>query len=113
MCDEELLNELWAVDDSDEFVTEVIQLFIGQAEQLASRLPDLADDLIALASEVHRLKGAAASVGAVRAAHVCDIVENAAKLSDPILDQSAVDDLRESLTVSVDDYRKRLERSAK
>ncbi len=113
VCDEELLNELWAVDDSDEFVTEVIQLFIGQAEQLASRLPDLADDLIALASEVHRLKGAAASVGAVRAAHVCDIVENAAKLSDPILDQSAVDDLRESLTVSVDDYRKRLERSAK
>jgi CheY-like chemotaxis protein len=108
VCDEELLNELSAVDDSDEFVTEIIQLFIGQAEQLASRLPELVDDPVALASEAHRLKGAAASVGAVRAAHVCDIVENAAKLSHPIVDQRAVADLIESLTVSVDDYRKRL-----
>jgi signal transduction histidine kinase/HPt (histidine-containing phosphotransfer) domain-containing protein len=111
VCDEELLNELSAVDDSDEFVTEIIQLFIGQAEQLASRLPELMDDPVALAYEAHRLKGAAASVGAVRAAHVCDIVENAAKLSHPILDQGAVADLMQSLTVSVDAYRKRLERN--
>jgi signal transduction histidine kinase/HPt (histidine-containing phosphotransfer) domain-containing protein len=109
VCDEDLLHELSAVDDSDEFVNEVIQLFIGQAEQLASRLPELVDDPVALASEAHRLKGAAASVGAVRAAHVCDIVESAAKLSDPILDRGAVADLIESLNLSVNCYRKRLE----
>ncbi len=111
LCDEDLLNELSAMDVSEEFVTEIIQLFIGQAEQLASRLPGLVDDPVALTSEAHRLRGAAASVGAVRAAHVCDIVENAARLPHPMLDQRAVTDLIESLTVSADEYRKRLKRN--
>jgi HPt (histidine-containing phosphotransfer) domain-containing protein len=113
VCDEDLLNELSAMDDSEEFLAEIIRLFIGQAEQLASRLPQLADDPEVLASEAHRLKGAAASVGAVLAAHVCDIVENAARLSEPIVDQKAVAELKESLTVSADDYRKRLKRALK
>ena len=76
-------TSFWQVDDSEEFVTQVLQLFIEQAEQLASRLPELADDPEVLASEAHKLKGAAAYVGAVRAAYFCGIVENAAKLSHP------------------------------
>ena len=110
VCDEHQLNELLEVDDSDEFVTKVLQFFIEQAEQLASRLPELADDPEVLASEAHKLKGAAAYVGATRAAYFCGIVENAAKSSHSILDQGAVADLKESLIVSVDDYRKRLKR---
>jgi signal transduction histidine kinase/ActR/RegA family two-component response regulator/HPt (histidine-containing phosphotransfer) domain-containing protein len=110
VCDENQLNELLEVGDSDEFVTKVLQLFIGQAERLASRLPELAEDPEILASEAHKLKGAAAYVGAMRAAYICGIVENAAKLSHPILDQGVVADLKASLTISVDHYRKRLKR---
>ena len=89
-------------------MNKVLQLFIEQGEQLASRLPELADDPAVLASEAHKLKGAAAYVGAMRAAHLCGVVENATKLSHPILDQGVVADLKESLTISVADYRKRL-----
>jgi signal transduction histidine kinase/HPt (histidine-containing phosphotransfer) domain-containing protein len=113
VCDESLLNELSAVEDDDEFLTDILKLFVGQSELLASRLPELADDPEALGSEVHRMKGAAACVGAVRVAYYCDIVESAAKLSPPILDQRAVADLKESLTVSADDYRQRLERNCR
>jgi CheY-like chemotaxis protein/HPt (histidine-containing phosphotransfer) domain-containing protein len=112
VCDERQLNELLEVDDSDEFLTTVLEFFIDQAEKLASRLPELADDPDVLASEAHKLHGAAAYVGAVRAASICGIVENAARSSPSILDQRAVADLKESLTVSVDDYRKRLKRRA-
>ena len=44
VCDERQLDELLRVDGGDGFVTEVLELFIEQAEQLASRLPELADD---------------------------------------------------------------------
>ena len=108
LCDERQLNELLEVDDSGEFVTKILQLFIEQAEQLASRLPKLADDPKVLASEAHKMKGAAAYVGATRAAFFCGIVEKAAKLSHPILDQRAVTDLKESLNLTVNDYQKRL-----
>jgi CheY-like chemotaxis protein len=108
VCDERQLKELLEVDDSGEFVTKVLQLFIEQAEQLASRLPQLAGDPEVLASEAHKMKGAAAYVGATRAAFFCGIVENAAKLSYPILDQRAVTDLKESLNLTVNDYQKRL-----
>ena len=70
-----------------EFITDVLQLFIEQAEQLASRLPELADNPDVLASEAHKLKGAAGCVGAMRAAYFCGIVENASKSSDSQLDQ--------------------------
>jgi CheY-like chemotaxis protein/HPt (histidine-containing phosphotransfer) domain-containing protein len=111
MCDELQLNELLEIDDSGEFGAKVLQLFVGQAEWLASRLPNLAGDPEVLASEAHKLKGAAAYVGATRAAYFCGIVENAARLSHPILDQRAVTDLKESLTLTVNDYQKRLNRS--
>jgi signal transduction histidine kinase/HPt (histidine-containing phosphotransfer) domain-containing protein len=110
MCDELQLNELLEIDDSGEFVAKVLHLFVGQAKRLASRLPNLTDDPEVLASEAHKLKGAAAYVGASRAAYFCGIVENAAKLSYPILDQRAVTDLKESLTLTVNDYQKRLKR---
>ena len=70
------------------------------------------DDPAVLASEAHKLHGAAAYVGAARAASICGIVESAARSSPSILDQRLVADLKESLTVSVDDYRKRLIRRA-
>ena len=76
LCDERQLNELLEFDEPGEFVTEVVQLFIEQAEQLASRLPELADNPDVLASEAHKLKGAAGCVGATRAAYFCGIVEN-------------------------------------
>jgi CheY-like chemotaxis protein len=108
VCDERQLNELLEVDDSDEFLTTVLEFFIDQAEKLASRLPALADHPDILASEAHKLHGAAAYVGAARAASICGIVENAARSSPSILDQGAVADLKESLIASVDAYRKRL-----
>ena len=108
LCDERQLNELLEVDDSDEFLTTVLEFFIEPAEKLASRLPALADHPDILASEAHKLHGAAAYVGAARAASICGIVENAARSSPFILDQRAVADLKESLTASVDAYRKRL-----
>jgi signal transduction histidine kinase/HPt (histidine-containing phosphotransfer) domain-containing protein len=108
VCDERQLNVLFEIGDSNEFVTNVIQSFIEQAEQLTSRLPTLADDLKALASEAHKLKGSAAYVGATRAAYSCGILENEANLSPPRLNPRAVTDLKESLIVSIDDYRKRL-----
>ena len=108
MCDEGQWKEFLQVDDSGEFVTQVLELFVAQAGQLASRLPNLAGDPEVLASEAHKLKGAAANVGATRAAYFCEIVENAAKLSHPFLDQRAVTDLKESLVLTVNDYQKRL-----
>ena len=45
VCDERQLDELLRVDGGDGFVTKVLQLFIEQAEQLASRLPELASTL--------------------------------------------------------------------
>jgi len=108
VCDERQLNELLEVDDSDEFLTTVLEFFIDQAEKLASRLPELADHPDILASEAHKLHGAAAYVGAARAASICGIVENAARSSPTILDQGDVADLKESLIASVDAYRKRL-----
>jgi signal transduction histidine kinase/HPt (histidine-containing phosphotransfer) domain-containing protein len=112
VCDERQLNELLEVDASDEPLTDVLQLFIEQAEHLASRLPGLADDPEVLASEAHKLKGAAGYVGAMRAAYFCGIVENAPKSSHSQLDQKAVADLKESLGVSIDDYRKRLKQKS-
>jgi signal transduction histidine kinase/HPt (histidine-containing phosphotransfer) domain-containing protein len=109
VCDENQLKILLEVDDSDEFVTKVLELFLGQAEQLASRLPELADLPEVLASEAHKLKGAAAYVGASRVAYFCGIIENAAKLPHPTIDRGAVADLKKTLNVSVNDYRKRLE----
>jgi CheY-like chemotaxis protein len=108
VCDEGQLRELMEVDEPDQFVTEVLQLFIVQAERLARRLPELVDKPDVLASEAHKLKAAAGYVGAMRVAHFCNVVENAAKSSRSQVDQRAVADLKESLTVSVDDYRRRL-----
>src|SRR6202035_2602877 len=106
--DERQLNELMEVGDSDDFLTTVLEFFVDQAEQLARRLPELADHPDILASEAHKLHGAAAYVGAARAASICGIVENAARSSPTILDQGDVADLKESLIASVDAYRKRL-----
>jgi CheY-like chemotaxis protein/HPt (histidine-containing phosphotransfer) domain-containing protein len=108
VCDEGQWKEFLEVDDSGEFVTQVLELFVAQSGQLASRLPNLAGDPEVLADEVHKLKGAAANVGATRAAYFCEIVEKAAKLSHPFLDQRAVTDLKESLVLTVSDYQKRL-----
>jgi CheY-like chemotaxis protein len=110
VCDEGQLNVLLEIDDSDGFVTKVLQLFIGQAEQLASRLPELKDDPEVLASEAHKLKSAAEYVGAKRAAYFCDIVENTAKSPQSQLHQRTVSDLKESLNISVDEFRKRVKR---
>jgi two-component system, sensor histidine kinase len=108
VCDERQLNELLRVDGGDGFLTKVLQLFIEQAEQLASRLPGLAEDPEVLASEAHKLKSAAGYVGAKRAAYFCGIVENAAKSPPPQLDQTTIAGLKESLNMSVDDYRRRV-----
>jgi HPt (histidine-containing phosphotransfer) domain-containing protein len=108
VCDERQLDELLRLDGGDGFVTKVLQLFIEEAEHLASRLPELADTPDVLASEAHKLKGAAGYVGAMRAAYFCGIVENAAASSHSQFGQTAVAEFKESLTVSIDDYRKRL-----
>jgi HPt (histidine-containing phosphotransfer) domain-containing protein len=108
VCDERQLKELMKVDEPDQFVTDVLQLFIVQAERLARRLPELTDNPEVLASESHKLKAAAEYVGAMRVAYFCSVVENAAKSSYSQVDQRAVADLKESLTVSVAHYRKRL-----
>ena len=110
VCDEAQLKELMKVDEPDQFVTDVLQLFVVQAERLARRLPELSDNPQVLASEAHKLKAAAEYVGAMRVAHFCRAVENAAKSSHGQVDQRAVADLKETLTVSVADYRKRLKR---
>ena len=110
VCDERKLNELLEVDEPDKFPTNVVQLFIEQADQLLNRLPELAVDREELASEAHKLKAAAGYVGAMRAAHFCGIVENAAKSEHSQLSERAIANLKESLTVSIDDYRKRLMR---
>ena len=108
VCDERQLNELLEVNEPDKFVTDVLQLFIEQAAQLASRLPGLADDPKILAAEAHKLKGTAGYVGAMRAAYFCGIAENAPHSSPSQLGQTAVAEFKESLTLSIDDYRKRL-----
>jgi signal transduction histidine kinase/HPt (histidine-containing phosphotransfer) domain-containing protein len=110
VCDERQLNELSEIDEPGEFVTDVLQLFIEEAEQLASRLPELANEPEVLASEAHKLKAAAAYVGAMRVAYFCGTLENATKSSYDQIDQRAVADLKESLLVSVDAYRERLAR---
>jgi HPt (histidine-containing phosphotransfer) domain-containing protein len=86
VCDERQLDELLRVDGGDGFVTNVFQLFIEQAEHLASRLPELADTPGVLVSEAHKLRGAARYAGAMRAAYFCGIVENVSESSQ--LDQS-------------------------
>jgi HPt (histidine-containing phosphotransfer) domain-containing protein len=104
------LNELSEIDEPGEFVTDVLQIFIEEAEQLARRLPELANDPEVLASEAHKLKAAAAYVGAMRVAYFCGTLENASKSSHAQPDQRAVADLKESLLVSIDAYRERLTR---
>jgi signal transduction histidine kinase/HPt (histidine-containing phosphotransfer) domain-containing protein len=108
VCDERKLDELLRLDGGDGFVTKVLQNFIEEAEHLASRLPELADAPDVLALEAHKLRGAAGYVGAMRAAYFCGIVENAPHSSPSQLGQTAVAEFKESLTVSIDDYRKRL-----
>jgi signal transduction histidine kinase/HPt (histidine-containing phosphotransfer) domain-containing protein len=108
VCDERQLDELLTVEGGEGFATEVLQHFIEQAEQLASQLPELASSPEVLASEAHKLRGAAGYAGAIRAAYFCAVVENAPQSSNSQVDQKAVADLKESLIASVDDYRKRL-----
>ena len=108
VCDERQLDELLTVGGGDGFVSEVLKLFIEQAEQLASQLPALADSPEVLASEAHKLRGAAGYAGATRAAYYCTIVENAPPSSPSHVDQKAVADLKESLILLIEDYRKRL-----
>jgi HPt (histidine-containing phosphotransfer) domain-containing protein len=108
VCDESQLNELLQIDESDEFATEVLQLFIEQAARLSSQLPELGNDLEVLASEAHKLKGAASYVGAARAAYFCGIVEKAASFPSSQLHPGALSDLKEALTVSIADYRERV-----
>jgi signal transduction histidine kinase/HPt (histidine-containing phosphotransfer) domain-containing protein len=108
LCDEGQLDELRKVDAHDDFVAGVLQLFIEQADRLVRRIPELANDPKSLASEAHKLKGAAGYVGAVRLVHFCSAVENAAKSSNHHLDLRIVTDLKECLNASVVDYRKRL-----
>ena len=111
VCDERQLNELAGVEDAEDFVNEVLQIFIEQAEHLASRLPELANSPDLLSSEAHKLQGAAGCVGAARVAYFCGIVDNAAKKSsNSPTDPGAISDLKESLTVSVREYRERLKR---
>jgi HPt (histidine-containing phosphotransfer) domain-containing protein len=73
-------------------------------------LPELANTPDVLASEAHKLRGAAGHAGAIRAAYFCGIVENAPNSSHPIIDQRAVTDLKESLSLTVNDYKRRLKR---
>jgi signal transduction histidine kinase/HPt (histidine-containing phosphotransfer) domain-containing protein len=110
VCDELQLNKLLEVGEVDEFVNTVLQLFIEQAEQLESRLPELGDEPEILAAEAHKLKSAAGYVGATRAAYFCGVVENAPKSSPSQLDKRSIADLKESLTASIHDFRKRLAR---
>ena len=108
VCDGRKLDELLRLDGGDGFVTKVLQNFIEEAEHLASRLPELANAPDVLASEAHKRRSAAGYVGAMRAAYFCGIVANAPNSSPSRLGQTAVAELKESLTVSIDDYRKRL-----
>jgi methyl-accepting chemotaxis protein/HPt (histidine-containing phosphotransfer) domain-containing protein len=111
VCDERQLNELAGAEDAEDFVNEVLQIFVEQAEHLASRLPELANSPDLLSSEAHKLRGAAGCVGAARVAYFCGIVDNAAKKSsNSPIDPRAIADLTESLNVSVQEYRKRLQR---
>jgi CheY-like chemotaxis protein len=110
VCDEHQLDELLEVGEPDGFVTDVLQLFVDQAEQLVSRLPELADDPEVLAAEAHKLKGAAGYVGAMRAAYYCSLVENTPKSSPSQIDRRTLADLKESLVVSIDVFRKRMAR---
>jgi HPt (histidine-containing phosphotransfer) domain-containing protein len=107
ICDELQWNEILELGESDEFVNEILQAFIQEAEELRNRLPELVSDPGVLASEAHKLKGAAGYVGAIRAAYFCGLVESAAKASPSQLDERAVMDLKNALSVSVEYYRKR------
>src|SRR5258708_34968229 len=66
VCDERQLKELMKVDEPDQFVTDVLQLFVVQAERLARRFPVLLDNPQGLASEAHNVNGAAVYGGAMR-----------------------------------------------
>jgi signal transduction histidine kinase/HPt (histidine-containing phosphotransfer) domain-containing protein len=109
VCDERQLNELLRVGGGDEFLPTMLQLFIEQAEKLVSRLPKLAEDPEVLASEAHKLRSAAGYVGAKRAAYFCNIVENAAKSPRSQLDQTTIAALKESLTISIEEYKRRIQ----
>jgi signal transduction histidine kinase/HPt (histidine-containing phosphotransfer) domain-containing protein len=107
VCDERQLKEVLDGDGPGELLTDILELFIEQAEHFASRLAELVDTPELLASEAHKLKAAAGYLGAQRLAYCCDIVEEAA-ISHALLDQTILPDLRASLTISIDEYRKRL-----
>ena len=94
VCDERQLHELLGLDNPEEVVTDILQLFIQQAEQLASRLPELADNPDVLASEAHKLRGAAGYAGAMRVDYFCGIVENAPESSHSQHDHRTVADLK-------------------
>ena len=106
VCDERQLSEFL---EDDGLGSNILQLFIEQAEHLVSRLPELADTPEILASEAHKLKAAAGYVGALRLAYFCDVVEKAADAHSPF-EQTTLRDLEASLTLSIDVYRKRLSR---
>jgi CheY-like chemotaxis protein len=56
VCDEGQWKEFLEVDDSGEFVTEVLELFVAQAGQLANRLPNLPLPLLLISAKSWKMR---------------------------------------------------------
>src|SRR5271166_3968495 len=113
LCDERQLrrlSDLGALEDSEEIVSELVQLFIDEAAELVNRLPELAANSGEVVRAVHKLNGAARYVGATRVAQFCSALEEDARAAFGRVDHQTIAELREILTASINDYRIRLER---
>jgi HPt (histidine-containing phosphotransfer) domain-containing protein len=113
LCDERQLrrlSDLGALEDSEEIVSELVQLFIDEAAELVNRLPELAANSGEVVRAVHKLNGAAGYVGATRVAQFCSALEEDAQAAFGCVDHQTIAELREILIASINDYRTRLER---
>jgi HPt (histidine-containing phosphotransfer) domain-containing protein len=83
IIDRSIVRELMGViaDSDNKFMIELIEGFVRDARAALGRMGSnvLANDAASLAREAHRLKGSSATVGAVRLAGECLLIERAAR----------------------------------
>jgi len=83
IIDRSIVRELMGViaDSDNKFMIELIEGFVRDASAALVRMRSnaVANDASALAREAHRLKGSSATVGAVRLAGECLLIERAAR----------------------------------
>lgn len=100
VVDQHAIDGLIELDNSGQFLREVVEEFMGDAEQLLESMRGAAAerDVGALRDIAHALKSSAAHVGALRMQSICSAFQRASRRDNATMAMSTVDALAQELS---------------